>query len=58
MSEHRSIKGRARVLQSFFDHSGDSFAVKGTQCVYIRERNWDGILEGFRMIGNECFVDV
>lgn len=35
MSEHRSIKGRARVLQSFFDHSGDSFAVKGTQCVYI-----------------------
>lgn len=47
MSEHRSIKGRARVLQSFFDHSGDSFAVKGTQCVYIRERNWDGILEGF-----------
>lgn len=37
---------RGRVLQSFFDHSGDSFAVKGNAvCIYIGERNWAKILE-------------
>lgn len=48
MSEHRSIKGR--VLQSFFDHSADSFERRHSVYIRIyRERNWN-FGENLRMV--------
>lgn len=59
MSEHRSIKGRGRVLREFlWSLWWIPLLWKETVYIYIRERNWGGILEGLGMIGNECFVDV